>query len=347
MPLDIHNWWAASSDERYWVEVTGRDDIGADLKAPQANENGNPFWSYSLLRFVQEGDMVFHYDRSRSPQAVVAVSRATGDLWEDSIVWAARGTYARNAGIEPHTRPGLYAGLRDFEPLGEPVSLDEIRSRTAAIRSGLQELESEHGRPLYFPFESGAKRPIRPLQGYLFKLPAFFVDLFPQLRPKTVYSAAPASGKVSEPVGSDYRRPNEETTIGAADPFSIDPTIVERGTRAHAVTQNALADYLLERGITPLSPAPGDPNFDLAWSSRGTLWVAEVKSVTPQNEEKQLRLGLGQLLRYRQLLKSARKGSVNAVLLVEHQPSDPSWLSLCEALDVVIAWPSALNRVAV
>jgi hypothetical protein len=32
----------------------------------------------------------------------------------------------------------------------------------------------------YFPFELGS-RDLRPLQGYLFKLPAAFVELFPEL----------------------------------------------------------------------------------------------------------------------------------------------------------------------
>jgi hypothetical protein len=42
--------------------------------------------------------------------------------------------------------------------------------------------------------------------------------------------------------------------------------------------------------------------FDLAWQIGRTLFVAQVKSLTLRNEEKQLRLGLGQVLRYADLL---------------------------------------------
>ena len=53
----LHAWWLSRPDEHYWLEVTGRDDLGADLRAPLKNEQGKSFWSYSLLRFVKAGDV--------------------------------------------------------------------------------------------------------------------------------------------------------------------------------------------------------------------------------------------------------------------------------------------------
>jgi hypothetical protein len=93
--------------------------------------------------------------------------------------------------------------------------------------------------------------------------------------------------------------------------------------------------------MQPRSPGPEDANFDLAWiRNDGVIVVAEVKSITAVNEEKQLRLGLGQVLRYRQLL--ARDGDdVRALLAVERGPSDPSWVTLCSGLGVHLAWPGA------
>ena len=70
----------------------------------------------------------------------------------------------------------------------------------------------------------------------------------------------------------------------------------------------------------------------------GILWVAEIKSLTAKNEEKQLRLGLGQVLRYRHRLVSADK-PVRAALVVQRRPSDESWLEVCTSLNVAIAWP--------
>ncbi len=130
---EIHCWWLDRPEERYWLEVTDRPDLGINLKAPQVNERGAEFWSYSLLRQVRPGDVVFHYDRAKS--AIVARSTATGQFWDDKIVWAARGTYARDAGIAPHERDGWYVGLESFTRLPTALSLDDIRSRTAEGRN--------------------------------------------------------------------------------------------------------------------------------------------------------------------------------------------------------------------
>ena len=56
-------------------------------------------------------------------------------------------------------------------------------------------------------------------------------------------------------------------------------------------------------------------------------WVAEVKSVTPQNEQRQLRMALGQVLHYRHLLEAGGR-TVKAPIAAEMEPSDHSWLDL-------------------
>lgn len=55
----IHRWWQGRPEERVWLEVTRRPDLGANLKAPQRDEKGKEFWSYALLREVKDGDVVF------------------------------------------------------------------------------------------------------------------------------------------------------------------------------------------------------------------------------------------------------------------------------------------------
>jgi hypothetical protein len=77
--------------------------------------------------------------------------------------------------------------------------------------------------------------------------------------------------------------------------------------------------------------------FDLAWEEDGTLWVAEIKSLTRGNEERQLRLGLGQVLRYRHVLGQGGRAT-NAILFVEHEPEDPSWVEVCEQVGVELRW---------
>ena len=139
-------------------------------------------------------------------------------------------------------------------------------------------------------------------------------------------------------MGAAYRTADEETSVGERDPFSIDPAIVERGLHSHAATQNALAEFLKNKQLLPLSPAPNEPSYDIAWKlNDNEIWIAEIKSVTNANEEKQLRLGLGQVLRYCQILKT--KGKVHGILVIERAPSDLTWIDLCEAHNILLAWP--------
>jgi len=139
-----------------------------------------------------------------------------------------------------------------------------------------------------------------------------------------------------------YRRADEAATAAARVPFSVDPNEVDRYTRGHARTQNALADYLVGRGIKPQSPTKFDPDFDLGWVDHGVWYVAEVKSLTSRNASRQLRLGLGQVLDYQDALLK-RHPTIRAVLAVEHQPNDSRWVSLCERHDVVLVWPGTMD----
>jgi hypothetical protein len=329
----IHRWWEGRSEELFWLEVTRREDIGANLKAPQVDEHGKEYWSYSLIKEIKEGNIVYHYDGAR--QAITSRSAAIGVVWEDEIMWAARGLSARSANIEPHVRPGWYLGLERFERLPAIITLEVIRERASALGSLVTSLAREVGKPLYFPFEIGDRRPIRPMQGYLFKLPSAFLSLF-GIEARAI-SPAIVKAASDQTFGDGYRPADELAAIAERDPFAIDPALVERGIRSHAITQNALAQHLWSLGIEPLSPAANEINFDIAWRAGERVFVGEVKSLTDSNEEKQLRLGLGQVLRYAHQLDPNR-GAV-PVLIVERRPSDSSWEKLCERLGVVLAWP--------
>lgn len=81
------------------------------------------------------------------------------------------------------------------------------------------------------------------------------------------------------------------------------------------------------------------PSTTWARVTEGCIYVSEVKSLTAPNEERPLRLGLGQVLRYRHLLASSTRSSVRAVVAVGREPSDSGWLGLCMGLDVSLCWP--------
>lgn len=108
------------------------------------------------------------------------------------------------------------------------------------------------------------------------------------------------------------------------------------------MTQNLLARAVEEVGFKPRRPKPDEPQYDLAWESGDITWVAEVKSITPQNEERQLRLGLGQVIRYRQLLSAAGL-TVQAMIATEREPSDSTWAELLAEEKVVLVWSGRME----
>jgi hypothetical protein len=79
------------------------------------------------------------------------------------------------------------------------------------------------------------------------------------------------------------------------------------------------------------------------WSSRGArVSTPADDSGQARTEERQLRLGLGQLLRYRHHL-SATGQEAHAVLAVEHRPRDPLGQDLCDELGITLVWPDVLK----
>jgi len=123
--------------------------------------------------------------------------------------------------------------------------------------------------------------------------------------------------------------------------FEVDPDLIDRGTTAHMDIQDELAEALGVHGLEALSPKPGDPQFDIAWMQDEVAYVAEVKSLTDANEERQLRLGLGQVLSYVHLLDWPAAKARRAVLAVERQPRADYWTTLCAEHDVILTWPEA------
>lgn len=170
-------WWDGRSSERFWLESTDRPDIGVDLKAPLADDAGRPNWRYGLFRDAVPGDIVFHYDKKIG--AIASVSRIAGPAEEAPIVWAARGTYARERGAVPVEVPGYRILLADHRKLAAPVTLEALRAARSELGALYGAIPTAGAR--YFPFELSA-RPVRPLQGYAFKLPASFVAAFCGLR---------------------------------------------------------------------------------------------------------------------------------------------------------------------
>ena len=341
----INAWWSADPRQRFWLEITDRRDIGVDLHCPQRGSDGKRSSGFSLIWWVNTGNIVFHY--SLYQDAITSWSRAAGSVAEAPTIWRPHRSATRRRIHEPVPQPGWWLDLDGPFPLEHPLTIAELTEHQEQIRGVLRELESRHSGSLYFPFFWWGGWQLRPMQYYLNKLPSELVHIFPQLT--AALAPPPSTPQENSPaavLGTDYRDAQVSTSLDGRQPFTVDPAIVERGLRGHADTQNELAQVLREAGLTPRSRLPSEPNFDLAWEANGIVFVAEIKSITDDNEEEQLRLGLGQVLRYRQQLERIGHERVIAVLVPERTPRDTSWLNLCEELHVVLLPREKLQEAA-
>jgi len=344
----VNRWWQNDPAEIYLLETTDRADIGVDLKAPQADDAGHAHHAYALVPHARPGDIVFHYQK---PVGIVGWSRVVGVPFEDDITWGARGRVAQRAGVKPYLRPGWRVPLEGPFMLSNPISLGDLRTHEQAIRTATESAEAEIPGTLYRPFQLSDLQPLRPTQHYLTKLPLGVVLAVPALLTAADQAGNRATDALASPpekpvapampsgLGQAYVKADEDAASTERDPFTIDPATVDRGVRGHATTQNALSQAVTLAGHAPRSPSANEPQYDLAWTSGSTVFVTEVKSLTDTNEERQLRLGLGQVLRYRHLMSAAGL-HVTPVLATERPPRDDSWIVLCRSLGVVLTWPT-------
>lgn len=178
--MPINEWWAGDPSERYWLEITNRDNLGENLIAPQQNDAGREEWSYALVSYVRPGDIVLHWTKL-GQRSIVGYSRVVTDPFESSLEWQSRGSYGR-------TRPpsgeedAWEATLEGYAELKRPATQDVLRAVESEIRAVRDDLADEHGAPLYFPFAISDLRPLRASQAYLTKFPARLVELIPELR---------------------------------------------------------------------------------------------------------------------------------------------------------------------
>jgi tetratricopeptide (TPR) repeat protein len=118
-----------------------------------------------------------------------------------------------------------------------------------------------------------------------------------------------------------------------SDLVAAEYNALERAVRSHALIQNAVAAAAAAAGLHPWSPSGCAPAFDIAVSADDDrVFLVEVKSATPENLELQLRIGLGQVMRYAHLLRSHAQ-VVIPVIAIELRP-DQTWVELLTDLGV-------------
>ncbi len=119
-----------------------------------------------------------------------------------------------------------------------------------------------------------------------------------------------------EGIGAEYVFADETTTIADGESSDFPSELLTNALQRHARLQNKVARWLIDAGIAPRSPEAREPRFDIAWTRSDCVFVAEVKSITQENEVRQIRYGIGQVLDY-----ASRKSAV-PVLFLDKLPSD-------------------------
>jgi hypothetical protein len=176
--MAINEWWAADPDQRFWMEITDRDDLGADLFAPTMDGGGRPYWGYELITYVQAGDIVLHWHKTRADEpGIVGWSQATGTYEDTDISWQAHGTVGRARGsLSP--RPAWRMPLVNFALLSDPVLISTVRALEPELRHAQSNLEARYpDTSLYFPFGFSDKRELRAQQTYFVKMPREVLEI--------------------------------------------------------------------------------------------------------------------------------------------------------------------------
>jgi hypothetical protein len=276
-------WWERETGENVFMEITRRDDIGADLRAPSAARGGVTTASYALLPLVRPGDVVVHYDSRQ--EAIVGVSMVASRPEPAPTYWAARGSYARRAGERPRWLPGLRVALVQFQALDSLVSLTEIRARKDALLALRERIQARaSGRPVYFPWIP-YQDTLRTFQSYLVKIPQEAISLFPQLRMAVdraearslgLVPASPveqAEDAVEDAAGKVARR-------GRGQGFELDQD-VKVAVEAHAM--NMATEFYAQAWT--VEDVHGTESYDLLCRRGDEVRHIEVKGTTTEGAE--------------------------------------------------------------
>jgi hypothetical protein len=292
-------WWQFLPEERFWMEITDRRDIGADLKCPQLHEGGGTQQSYSLIRAIWPGDVVFHY--STRARAVIGASVAGGPLEEREIVWTPHGTVGKSKKQSRNSRPGWWLPLYAFTRTDEPLKLSDTQlpMEDAWVREWIEKKHTSVSGPIAAPFQRYSGK-LRAAQGYLTKMPVDFVNRWRQLsmlaeRLSSVQDTLNRLGEVCTPknvVKAGILKFKEE-----GDYFAAIGGGIQRRSRDHERLVRQAAEYLSAHAATLTIQHP----IDLLMTVPKQV-IFEAKPVGERSAIFAIREAVGQLFEYRHFI---------------------------------------------
>ena len=172
----MNTWWNSFNEDYFWMEVTGREDIGENLKAPATDGSGNDYWSYSILKKMYPGDIVLHYDLNS--KSILGVSQVSKRWVSKATTWVP----SKKRKNQRISRPGLLVDLKDFKRI-KPIKLKSIQKQNEKIKNIINYLRG-NGKTPYFPFSPATdkRKYLSTNEGYAFIVTEDFINLFPSLK---------------------------------------------------------------------------------------------------------------------------------------------------------------------
>lgn len=161
------------------MEVATTGYMGELIIAP--NFPGSS-WSYELVSQVQPGDRILHWQADGpSGRGLVGWSVAKSHPQvSPGYRWKPRGMSGRKKGTDRVTDAWMVE-LGGFNAFARPLTTDLLQLQIEAVMAEREVLESEYGKPVYFPFYLYGQTQLRAQQGYLMKFPVELFDVFPHL----------------------------------------------------------------------------------------------------------------------------------------------------------------------
>ena len=107
--------------ERYWMEITDRADLGADLHAPLVDENGKKNASYSLIREAEDGDIAI---QGKYIAAIAPPGRIADDSVPETIDAAGHVVCPGFIDIQSHSIASLMIDGRSLSKITQGVTTE-------------------------------------------------------------------------------------------------------------------------------------------------------------------------------------------------------------------------------
>ena len=150
-------WWNNDVDERYWMEITDREDLGGYLENWAEKEAGGRIAPTWLLDDMRIGNVVFHYDKRPKTKAIVGYSQVapgSSDHWTDD-----------------EGRPMIGREIRGYTELDAPITLTAIRSQSAKLLTIIRAIKDRGKAPHHLAIIDSNGRAELPT-AYIARFPA-------------------------------------------------------------------------------------------------------------------------------------------------------------------------------